>query len=590
MLEPDQIIVLIIIFLALIGLYREVFMPPTIFFLAVSVLTIIGILSPEEALSGFANEQVAVIILLLVLASAIKKSSLIDIIFNKVFHTSKGYKSFLIKMLAYVSTSSAFLNNTPIVATLIPYVNDWGKKHDIAPSKLLIPLSFAAILGGTATLIGTSTNLIVNGLAIESGLPGFNIFDFSLVGIPIIILGGIYIIFFGHKLLPDKKDALESFSEKSREYIVETIVHKKSTLIGKTIDEADLRNLSGLFLVEIVRRDKIIAPVSPEVIIIEGDTLIFAGAVDTITDLLKSTIGLSLPEVSNINNKEKTEVIEAVVPYNSSLIGKSVKKTDFRSRYDAAIVAIHRNGERISGKIGDIEVKPGDLLLLVAGEDFKKRTEDSQNIYAITKVRELVDINYFKIGIIGVGLLVSIILASTGVFPLFLSLLILLGLLAIFKILTLPELKNSLDLNIVFIAAFAIAIGKALIKTGTADLLAQSISLVFHPFGPIGILVGVYLVTNILTEFITNAAAASIVFPVAYASAVNLGMNPMPYVMAVAFGASASFLTPIGYQTNLMVLGPGNYNFKDFARVGLPLSILYFVLACLLISWKYNLI
>lgn len=585
----DKIVVLVVLVFILVSLYREYFRPSTIFFIALVILTASGILTPSEALSGFANEQIAVIILLMVLAGIIKKTGLLDSVFYRFFKSAKTYKSFLTRMMIYVAGSSAFLNNTPIVATLVPYVHDWGKRNNISPSKVLMPLSFAAILGGTATLIGTSTNLIVNGMAINTGLESLNIFDFTYVGLPLIVVGILYLRIFGYRLLPDRKDILDSFSEKSRDYIVETQIKKHSGLIGKTIEEADLRDLSGLYLAEIIRDRKTIAPVSPDEILQKDDLLIFAGKPETITDLIRAESGLSFPAISKINKQEKIHVIEVVIPYNSSLTRSTVKESNFRGKYDAAIVAIHRNGEKVSGKIGNISLKAGDILLIVAGEDFNKRTENSEDIYVISKLHEIQDIGFIRSSLILGGTLSAIILAATGVAPLFHSLLVLLCIIAFMGIISLPEIKNNLDVNIVFIAAFAIAIGKALIKTGTADMLANSLLVVFQPLGVIGVLFGIYLVTNIMTEFITNAAAASIVFPISYTTAIHLGVEPVPFVLVVAFAASASFLTPIGYQTNLMVLGPGNYSFKDFTRVGFPLSLTYMVVTCLVLAYHYNL-
>lgn len=588
---PDltQTFVLGVVVFIFISLYKEYFRPPTTFFIAIVLLSVTGILTPSQALSGFADEQIAVIILLLVLASIIKKANVIDLIFERLFRSAKTYYSFLSRMMLYVAGSSAFLNNTPIVATLIPYVTDWGKRNNVTPSKLLIPLSYAAILGGTATLIGTSTNLIVKQMMIDSGLEGFGIFDFTYVGAPLIVIGILYLTIAAPRLLPERQDVLENFSERSREYVVETRINAGSQLIGLTIEEANLRHLKTLFLVEIIRNERRIASVSPEEILVEGDILIFAGEVDSITEIFDWELGLDFPQVENIESYNTLKVNEAVIPQNSLLIGQKVRQTNFRAVYDAAIIAIHRNGERLSQKIGEITLKPGDLLLLVTGEDFTERTKDTQNIYVISNVRDIEDINLLKVNVIGFGTLAAIASAAIGVISLFKALLILLSIIAVMRIASLTEIKNSLDFNVIFIAAFAIAISKAMQTTGTADYLANKILWGLQGLGPVAILFGVYISTNLMTEFVTNVAAASIIFPIALAIAQSIGAAHEPYLLAVAYGASASFLTPIGYQTNLMVLGPGGYKVKDFTKIGFPLATIYMLVACTLLAYRYGL-
>lgn len=571
-----SILILVIVFLV-IALYFELFHPAAVFLIAVSILVITGILTPSEALSGFSNQQIATIILLLLISNIIQKTGIVSFYFSKILKENIGYKSFLSKMFLMVSSLSSFLNNTPIVAMLIPYVYEWSKKKEISPSKLLIPLSYAAILGGTITLIGTSTNLLVNGMAVENGISSLHIFDFAYVGIPATIAGFLYMIFLGSRLLPDRKDILESFLEKRKEYIVETIIKEGSPLIGKSIKKAKLRNLKGLFLVEIIRKHRKISPVSPEEILEEDDILIFAGQTDSITDLVSSNIGLSLPDLCSING-EKVEIVEVVISNNSSLINKKVRETDFRAKYDAAILAIHRNGEKLSGKIGEIVLKAGDLLLLVTGKDFWKRVEDINDFYIVSKIREIFNINKKKGNLIFLGFILVILLSALNIISLFTGLLILLAGFVLFRISSYSEIKKGIDINLIIIAALSLAIGKAMIITKTADILSSSIISIFSPLGILGALIGVYLITNILTEFVTNLAAASITFPIALSIANTLSVEPIAFILAVAYGASASFITPIGYQTNLMVYGVGNYKFKDFVIVGLPLSVLYAII------------
>ncbi len=553
----------------------------------VTTFVVLGILTPEEALSGFSNKQIALISLLLIVSSVIKKFEITGYFFRKLVDENLSYRSFLARLMGVVSFLSAFLNNTPIVATLMPYVYAWGKKKGISPSKLLIPLSYAAILGGTATLIGTSTNLVVNGLTVEAGLKPLGIFDFSYVGVPAIIAGLFYMILLGNKLLPERKDIVSTFLDKKREYLVEAFVPTGSSIIGKTVKEANLRNLEGLFLVEIIRRKKRIIPVSPNDTIEEGDILIFAGETEKIIGLIRGNNGFQLPQVCSVNLNGKMEVVEALIPYNSSLVGKRVKDTDFRAKFDAAILAVHRNGEKLKGKIGEIVLKPGDLLLILSGKDFWKRVADSSDLYIITKVREILPVKEKKALFILITFLLAIFLSALGVFSLFRSLLILISIFVIFKIATYSEIKKGIDLNLVIIAALSLAIGKAMIKTGLAESLAKTVTAFTEPLGTVACLLAVYVVTNVLTEFVTNLAAASISFPIALSIANSLSVDPKAFILAVAFAASASFITPIGYQTNLMVYGPGNYKFIDFLKVGFPLSVLYMAITIGILSLMY---
>ncbi|NPA53484.1 MAG: SLC13 family permease [Aquificae bacterium] len=582
----DIFIVVFTVLFLVVGLYKEIFHPAALFLIAVTIFIITGILTPEQALTGFSNQQIATIILLLLISNTIQKVGIINFYFSKFLKENLSYKSFLKKMFISVSSLSSFLNNTPIVAILIPYVYEWSKKKNIPPSKLLIPLSYAAILGGTITLIGTSTNLIINGFLISNNLEPFGLLDFAYVGLPATILGLVYILSIGYKLLPERKDVLESFLEKKKEYIVETIVKKGSPLIGKTIKEANLRNLKGLFLVEIIRKKKKISPVSPTDVIEEDDVLIFAGQTSSIVELVSSFKGLSLPDLCMING-EKVDIVEAVISYNSSLINKKVKDTDFRAKYDAAIIGVHRNGEKLRGKIGEIVLKPGDLLLLLTGKDFWKRIEDTTDFYVLSKVKEIFNIDLKKGNFVLFSFLFVIFLSAFHIIPLFTGLLALISLFVILKISTYAEIKKGIDINLIIIAALSLAIGKAIVVSGTADFISSNLIALFSPLGIIGALAGVYIITNILTEFVTNVAAASISFPIALATANYLSVDYMPFVLAVAYGASASFATPIGYQTNLMVYAAGNYKFKDFIKVGLPLSIIYGILCISILSIIY---
>lgn len=591
MITFDIIIVFIVLVFILISLYKEILGATFTFVIAVVTLGFFGILTPKEILSGFANEQIFVIILLLLIGDIIKRTGILEAIFDRLFQKARNMKGFISRMMILIASFSAFLNNTPLVAIMMPYINNWSQRNNISPSKLLMPLSFAAILGGCATLIGTSTNLIVSGMAadqtIVEDLPRLNIFDFSYVGVPMIILGLLYLFFFSNKLLPARRDVMSDFSSNSREYLVEAQVRKNSPLIGKTIEEAELRNLKGLFLVEILRKSYRIKAVSPDVILQQDDILIFAGDTHTIAEMVNSKSGLTLPSVGMMYKKKKAEVVEIVISQNSTLINKTVKEVRFRAKYDAAVIAVHRNGEKISGKIGEIVLKPGDVLLLFTGEDFVNRTAHTQDFYFISKVRDFRKVDGYRVGVIFGGLFLAIILSAFHLVSLFMGLLVLIIAAFALKIANPKDLPKAIDYNLALIIVLSLALGIAMRKSGAAELIADLIISVFMPFGKVGLLFGIYLITAFLGAYIGNKAAVALIFPISLTMASNLELPPLPFILVVSFAAAANFITPIGYQTNLMVYGPGGYSFKDFFRLGFPLTVIYMFVTVFVLRVMY---
>jgi len=588
----DTIVVIVVLLFIVVSLYRNIVGPGFTFTIGVLVLGLFGILTPKEILFGFANPQIAIILLLLIIGDMIRKTSLVAILFDRMFRKSRSYKGFIWRMGVLVGGFSAFLNNTPLVAIMMPYLYRWGKKNNIPVSKLLIPLSYAAILGGCITLIGTSTNLIVNGFVQDQTVfPEFNtlgLFDFSVVGIPMLLIGMIYLIFFSEKLLPVRKDAMEEFTAKSREYMVEVIVRKNSDIVGKSVSEAGLRNLKGLFLAEIIRESEVIRPVSPATFITEGDILLFAGDTQTIVEMIDSGSGLQLAQVGMFMKKPHTEVMEIVISHNSTLISKTVKQSNFRGKYDAAIIAIHRNGERITGKLGEVRLKAGDVLLLLVGDDFNKLSSETLDFYLISKIKDFRKLEWYKVAVLLGGTGLAILLHGLGILSLFLGLSMLLVISMILKIASPKDIHKSLDLNLAIIIAMSLALGIAMVKTGLAHTVSEYFIKALEPFGVIGLLAGIFVITNLLASYLTNKAAVALIFPISITMAFDLGLtDPTPFILIVAFAGAANFVTPIGYQTNLMVYGPGGYSFKDFMRIGFPLTVLYMIAAVSILYFVY---
>ncbi len=587
----DVIVVFVVIAFILMSLYREWMGAAFTFFIAVMVLGIFKILTPGEILEGFANEQIAVIIMLLLLGDAIRQTSVIEIFFARIFPASSSYRGFLARMMIWVGGFSAFLNNTPLVAVMMPYVHQWSQRNNISSSKLLIPLSYAAILGGCVTLIGTSTNLIVSGMVADqdiiADMPPLEMFDFVWVGLPMLVIGFAYLYFFSYKLLPDRQTAIDTFIKNDRKFLVEAVVKKGSRLIGLTISEADMKNENGLLLIEVIRDNHLISLIDDNFVLQEGDLLRFAGDNTEVVNLLSETSELTLPSVGMMSKLKRSQVVEIVISHNSTLISKQVKDIYFRGKYDSALLAIHRNGERIIDKIDDLKLKAGDVLLLLAGDNFTSRIQNDIDFYVISKVKELRKPERYKIWVLFGGTLLAIFLAAIKLVPLFIGLLIVLAAINILKVVSAKDLPKNIDYNLGVIIALSLALGTAMMKTGVAAMIANLIISVFMPFGRVSMLLGIYLITAVLAAYITNKAAVAIVFPISITAAKNLGLDPMPFVLVVSFAAAANFITPIGYQTNLMVYGPGGYNFKDFFKIGLPLTLIYMAVTVAVLSYMY---
>ncbi|MEX1241733.1 MAG: SLC13 family permease [Cyclobacteriaceae bacterium] len=577
----------VVVFLVL-ALYREWFNPALTFFIAVVALLLGKVITPGEILQGLSNPQI-IIIFLLMLATAGIRSIFGSEVFSRVFNPSLSPKAFLFRMMVTVSSMSSVLNNTPIVAFMIPYVKDWARKTGNPASKFLIPLSYATILGGMITVIGTSTNLVLNGLVMQYDLPLLGFRDFFYLGVIVTIAGGLYLYLVGYRLLPTNPNEIDALRENLKEYIIETEIAHGSTLRGKTVKEAGLRNLQDVFLVEIIRDDKVISPVSPDEALEEKDALFFSGNTQSIYQLIREDNGLSVPEGHQTEPDEHFNFVEAVIPANSELIGVRIRDSDFRKRFHASIIAIHRNGKRVPGKVGEMHLAGGDFLLLLAG-DHRENGNHEKDLFFLSvpkKVKTAKDKNLKFAGIASVLLLVS---GVVGVFPLFDVCLVILSGLVFLGVLGLVEIRRELDLSLLLILVCSLALGVGLEKSGAADIIAYLLVSVSEKYGPVAVLASLFLVTTFLTALISNAAAVSIVFPIAMGVAEQLDLSYTPFFVAIAFAASGDFMTPIGYQTNLMVYGPGGYTFRDFLRVGSPLTLMYTILCIVFISYFYNLV
>ena len=541
----------------------------------VTILLLSGVLTPPEALAGLANEGMATVAVLYVVAAALRETGAIGWMVQGVLGRPRNLSGAQLRLMAPVVGLSAFLNNTPVVAMFLPAVVDWARQNRLPVSKLLIPLSYAAILGGTLTLIGTSTNLVVSGLiSAHPSLPGLAMFDITWVGLPSVVVGVAYLVFFGRWLLPDRKPVMSDLDD-ARQYTVEMMVQPGSPLAGKTIEDAGLRHLPGMFLVEIERDGAILPAIGPHQRLRDNDRLVFAGIVDSVVDLqrIRGLVPASDQVFKLAVPRPERCLTEAVVSDSCPLVGKSIREGRFRNVYNAAVIAVARNGERIQRKIGDIVLRPGDTLLLEAEPGFVDRQHNSRDFFLVSRLPDSRPLREDR-AFIAVAILIGMVTVATLEWmPMLQAAMLAAGLLLLTRCITGNAARGAVDWEVLIAIAASFGLGHALEKTGAAQFIAASM-IQLAQGDPWVTLAVVYLVTMLFTELITNNAAAVLVFPIALATSGSLGVSFMPFAIAIMMAASASFSTPIGYQTNLMVYGPGGYRFTDYFRVGIPLNLL----------------
>ncbi|MEA3277865.1 MAG: SLC13 family permease [Pseudomonadota bacterium] len=555
-----------------------------------TLLLVAGVVSPADALSGFSNEGMLTVAVLYVVVTGLTETGAIGWIVHSLLGRPGSPLRAQLRLMAPVAALSAFLNNTPVVAIFIPAVQDWAKRHRLELSRLMIPLSYASIAGGTCTLIGTSTNLVVNGLyRTSTDGPGFGMFDLAWVGLPVVGAVLLYMFTAGHWLLPRRASAAESY-EDVRQYTAEMLVQPDSPLVGKSVEDAGLRQLPGLFLVEIDRRGQVIPAVSSYQVLEAGDRLVFAGILDSVVDL-QCIRGL-VPATNQVfklgGRRQGRCFVEAVLSDSCPLVGKTVREGRFRTRYNAVIIAIARNGERIKRKIGDIELKTGDTLLLECRPSFVEQQRNSRNFLLVSQIGNSHPLNHDNALTAGAIVAAMVLTVSAGWLSMLEAALLAAGLLILTRCTDACTARRSPDWQVLIVIATSFGIGAALEETGAAALLAS---------GLIGLAGGdpwltlalVFLAAALLTSLATNNVAAVLVFPIALQAAHAMQVSSAPFVVTLMVAASASFATPIGYQTNLMVFNAGGYRFSDFLRVGLPLTVVVGLVTVLIVPvvWSF---
>jgi di/tricarboxylate transporter len=578
MVTLPMVLVLGIILVSLFLLMTDRAPPDLALLGAVILLVAGGVLSPEAALAGFANTGMLTVAALFVVAAGLRETGAVSRLTAPLLGRPRHVRGALTRLTLPVVAASAFLNNTTIVAALLPAVRDWARRSGLPASQLLLPLSFASIIGGTLTLVGTSTNLVVAGLVQDQlgkvdGLRPLGMFDITPVGFAVALVGSLVLIGLGPALLPDRRPAV-SPTDDPREYSMELVVEPGSRLAGRTIEDAGLRHLPGAYLMEIVRGEELLPAVDGGRRLAEGDRLVFVGEVDAMVDLQR-TPGLRSAgdQVFKLaGDRLDRRIVEAVISERNPLVGQSIREGNFRNRFQAVVIAVARAGQRLRGRIGDIVLQNGDVLLLETHRDFVGEQASRNNFYLVSAVEGATPPRFEKTGA-ALTILGALVLSVTfGLAATVTASFVAAGLTVLTRCCTLEEARRSIDLPVLVAIASAFGLGRAMQETGLDDLLA-GLAVDAGISTPLGAVVIVYLLTAAVTEVITNNAAAVLAFPVALALAEQVGAPPMALVFTVMMAASASFITPIGYQTNLMVMGPGGYRGADQARLGVPMQV-----------------
>ena len=556
---------------------------------AAVLLLAAGVLTPAETFQGMANEGMLTVAALFVVAAAIERTGALAAVVDRALGRPKSLASAQLRTMLGPAVVSAFMNNTPVVALMVPAIRDWAKKHRLSVSKLLMPMNDAVVLGGLCTLIGTSTNVVVSGLvAAKTGHP-LGMFEITWLGVPLLAAGMVYLVIASKYLLVDRRPAV-SQADDPRQYSLEMLVEPNSPLVGRSIEEAGLRGLDGLFLMEIDRGGHVIAAVSPTERLEAGDRLVFVGVVESVVELQKIR-GLrpANDQVFQLDDPRSERVlVEAVVSNTCPFLGREIREGRFRSTYDAVVIAVARNGERLKQKIGDIRLEAGDTLLLETSVAFRERQRSNRDFYLVSEVRGSTPPRHDRAWIACATLLAMVLAAALEIVPMSAAAFMAAAVVICTHCITPNEARKSIEWESLFLIAASFGIARAMEKTGLAELIAHS-TISAAGEHPQALLAAIYLVTMVFTELMSNNAAAVLVFPIAWQTAADLGVNPMPFVMAVTVAASCGFATPMGYQTNLMVYGPGGYKFSDYVRFGGPLNLLVMAITVLLapLIWPF---
>ncbi len=594
--------VLAILVLTIAALAKEVMRPGLILFSALIFLMTFGVLKADEVLAGFSNKGMITVAILFVVSEGITQSGALNRLATAFLPKRRGnIRSLFFRVMFPISFMSAFLNNTPIVIIFAPIVKKWAENLNLSSQKFLIPLSYATILGGVCTLIGTSTNLVVHGLMLNNGYKGFSMFELGMVGVPLAFAGYIYMSYIGVHLLPGEKNFIRKPLADQKDYYYELIVPEESLLVGQVLKNGRSKDLKGFDIILIERNDTKLEGKSQGLTIEANDHLLVAGKSNGL-DIIKNLTSVRLRGLDLLKDEIKTSDLkqyEAVLAPRFPGIGKTIFEFNFFDHYQAAIVAVHRNGERITSNLRSLKLKEGDNLVLLTTDRFIKNWGDSKIFYLTTYIGD----HDKSVGRgkrwMALSILAFMIAGATATdylpkfenvkADMFFFSAVAAMLMVWLKIVPHQKYTKAISWDLLITIACSFGISKAMQNSGLAGGIAHTAINFAKNWGPIGVLACIYLITNIFTELITNNAAAAISFPIAMAAATQMGVSPKPFFVVICIAASMSFSTPIGYQTNLIVQGIGNYKFKDFVKVGLPFNLIAFLISISLIPffWKF---
>ncbi len=593
----DAIITISVILLAIILFVTEYFSVDLVGLFLIAVLVITGVITPAEGVKGFANNATVTVGAMFVLSAALIKTGIIETIAPKLKQLIEGgYKRSISVMMASVGGISAFVNNTPVVATLIPIISNAAQRAEERPSKYLMPLSFGAIFGGTCTLIGTSTNLLVSGIAEENGLEPFSLFLMAPFGLVIFVVGVLYMLTIGPRLIPAGKTGVPfSQTYEMAKYLTEVEVIPNSAMVGKSIADALFEDGLDIDILQIRRDGELIDKPGRGTVLQEQDRLLVRGNIGHIKSVIKQEeirVAESLQDTSF--TEEEIILLEVVVLNNSALEGKTLNEFNFSEKYSANVLAIRQRGRLKHDQLEDIELKAGDMVLLQTNQTGydQLRQMESQRGAPFISINEtaIKGVDKEKLIIVGLTLAAVVLLASMNILSIMIAAIAAIVLLNVLGVINMQEAYEAIDWKVIFLLAGALSLGTAMEKSGVANQMADFlIHFIGENYGPIALVSALYLLTSLLTELMSNNASAALLAPIAISISGSLEVDPIPLLLAITFAGSASFMTPVGYQTNTMIYSAGNYRFSDFIRVGAPLNLIFWILATFLIPVFYPL-